>query len=234
MKPHTHWQVLPHGELEHLGGDNLYTVTGTLKMPFAETTRRMTIARLSGGRLAVYSAMSLAEPEMRRIEALGRPAFLIVPGALHRLDIRPWKERYPDLVVIAPEGALDAVGEVVEVDTTSTQLGDYRELAMIVTTPTGRTLIVNDVIFNLPAVPGVAGLGLKALGFGPGHPSVPKLVRFKLVADQAELRDQLRAWAYLPGLERLLVSHGAPIEPPQQTLLALAEHWRDESWPAAA
>jgi hypothetical protein len=67
-----------------------------------------------------------------------------------------------------------------------------------------------------------SSLGLRVLGFGPGHPSMPKLVKKKLVEDETALRAQLRAWAEMPGLQRLLVAHGAPIEHPRETLLALA------------
>lgn len=232
MKPHETWEVLPHGRLERLA-ENLYTVVGKLRMPLGETTRRMTVVRLAGNRLAIYSGIALAEPEMLRLEALGRPEFLIVPSAIHRIDAAPWKARYPQLVVIAPPGARDKVSQVVEIDATSANLNDRRvrldlvpgtgrgELSMVVETDTGKTLVVNDLIFNLPKVPGIAGLGLRLLGFGPGHPSIPKLVKRKLVKDDAAMRAQLRDWA-AEGFERILVSHGEPIEEPEKTLLELA------------
>src|SRR3954465_10949396 len=117
MKPNKEWKVLPHGALERLA-DNLYTVTGQLKMPFGETTRRMTIVRLAGERLAIFSAIALSEPAMKQLETLGTPTFLIVPSAIHRLDVAPWKDRYPDISVLAPAGAKDKVGEVVAIDST--------------------------------------------------------------------------------------------------------------------
>jgi hypothetical protein len=236
VKPNETWKVLPHGEIERLS-ENLYTVVGKLRMPLGESSRRMTIARLAGERLAIYSAIALDEPRMRELEALGRPAYLIVPSAIHRIDAHPWKERYPQLVVIAPAGAREKISEVVAIDATTADLGDprvtldvvpgtdRRELAMTVETATGvgtkKTLVVNDLIFNLPRIKGVAGWGLRLLGFGPGHPTMPKLVMRGLVKDDGVVRDQLRAWADA-GFERILVSHGAPIENPRQTLLELA------------
>jgi len=232
VKPHQHWKVLPHGDIEQLA-DNLYTVVGKLRMPLGETTRRMTIVKLAGNRLAIYSAIALDEARMAKLEALGKPTFMIVPSAIHRIDAKPWKQRYPKIEVIAPAGASDKIGEVVQIDATAIDLGDphvridvvpgtnRRELSMIVETPTGRTLVVNDLIFNLPDYKGVLGLGLKLLGFGPGHPHIPKLVKRKLVADDARMRGQLRAWA-ADGFERMLVSHGAAIEHPREILLELA------------
>jgi hypothetical protein len=233
MKPNHTWRVLPHGDLERLA-DNLYTVEGKLKMPFGETPRRMTIAKLTGARLAIYSAIALDDRRMADLEALGRPAFLIVPSGIHRLDARPWRDRYPRIEVIAPEGAQHRVGAVVDIDATRADLGDprvrveavpgtdCRELAMLVETDTGKTLVVNDLIFNLPKMSGVAGFGLRLLGFGPGHPTIPKLVHRKLVKDDARMRQQLREWAAVEGLERIVVSHGAPITNARETLLELA------------
>jgi hypothetical protein len=232
-KPNEHWNVLPHGALTKLA-DNLYTVTGKLRMPLGETTRRMTVVVLSGGRLAIYSAIALEESEMAKLEALGKPSYLIVPSAIHRLDVKGWLERYPELVVLAPKGSREKVRELIPVDASNGDLDDARamlvpvpgtgegEFAMLVETDTGKTLVVNDLIFNLPRVRGLAGLGLRLLGFGPGRPSMPKLVQKKLVKDRAAVRAQLEEWAHLDELERVLVSHGAPIEHPQSTLRELA------------
>lgn len=232
MKPHQTWDVLPHGQLEQVA-DNLYTIVGKLKMPLMTTPRRMSVVTLARGRTAIYSAIALDEQQLARVLALGTPAFLIVPSGIHRIDVRPWKDRFPEIAVIAPAGARDRIGEVVTIDATAANLGDprvrvepvggtkQRELAMVVETSKGPVLVVNDLIFNLPHMGGVAEFGLRTLGFGPGHPTIPKLVKRKLVADDAAMKAQLRAWADL-GLVRILPAHGAPIETPRETLLQLA------------
>src|SRR5688572_28170228 len=152
MKPHDTWTVMPHGEIEKLA-DNLYTVVGKLPMPFGETPRRMTIARLARNRLAIYSAIALDDKQMNRLESLGTAEFLIVPSGIHRLDVKPWKQRYPHIIVIAPAGARDRIGEVVSIDATRVDLDDprvhvhpvpgtdRRELAMLV----DKTLVLNDL-----------------------------------------------------------------------------------------
>jgi hypothetical protein len=224
---------LPHGSLTKLA-ENLYTVTGKLRMPLGESSRRMTVVVLSGARLAIYSAIALAESEMQKLEALGKPSYLIVPSAIHRLDVAAWRERYPELVVLAPKGSRDKVSEVVPVDASTGDLDDPHvrlvpvpgtddaEFAMLVETESGKTLVVNDLIFNLPAIPGFSGFAMRLLGFGPGRPSMPKLIQKKLVKDRDAVRRQLEEWSQLNGLERVLVSHGAPIEQPQRTLRELA------------
>lgn len=232
MKPHETWKVLPHGDIEKLA-DNLYTVVGKLRMPLGETPRRMTIAKLADEGLVIFSAIALDEARMERLEQIGRPAFLIVPSGIHRLDARPWKDRYPEITVIAPEGAIARIGEIVAIDASAADFGDPRvrvetvpgtggsELAMTVETGTGKTLVLNDLIFNLPKMGGVAGLGLRVLGFGPGHPTMPKLVKRRLVKDERAVQARLHEWA-LEGFERILPAHGAPIETPRETLLELA------------
>jgi hypothetical protein len=227
MKPNDTWKVLPHGKLEQVA-DRLWTVTGELKMPLGKTVRRMTVAKLANGRLVIYSAIALDEAEMKKLESIGRPSVLVVPSGIHRIDAGPWKKRYPDLLVIAPSGARDRIGEVVSIDTSRVELGDpnirvfpvpgtdERELAMVA----GKTLVLNDLIFNLPRMKGIAQWLYRLMGFGPGHPTIPKLVAKKLVADEKLVNAQLRRWAN-DGFERILVAHGAPIENPHDTLLAL-------------
>jgi hypothetical protein len=233
MKPNETWKVQPHGPLTQLSS-NLFTVVGKLHMPLGESTRRMSVVRLSDGRLAIYSAIALHESEMRKLEALGTPSYLIVPSDIHRLDAKVWKARYPLIKVIAPLGSLGRVREIVPVDASDVDFGDPRvtlsvvpgtneqEFSLSVQTDTGTTLIVNDLIFNLPSLHGVGGALMKLMGFAPGRPSMPKLVMKKLIKDKQAVRAQLENWANMAGLERLLVSHGAAIDQPQGALRELA------------
>jgi hypothetical protein len=215
--------------------DDIFTVTGDIHMPIGDFPRRMTIVRLADRRLVVYSAIALDEDEMQAIERLGRPAFLVVPGDLHRMDAKIWKDRYPDLYVVAPAGAWEKVEQVVHVDATSVDFGDPRvalveilgteahEAALVVRTVSGTTLIVNDIIANMPDGKGFAGWLLRLIGFtGPG-PRIPSIVRKREVRDKSALREQLERWAGLSELRRIVVSHGAPIErDPDRALRSLA------------
>jgi hypothetical protein len=80
----------------------------------------MTVVRLANNKLVIFSAIALAEAEMTTLETFGRPSYLIVPSEIHRMDARIWKDRYPDLVVIARGGArADRVEKIVHVDETT-------------------------------------------------------------------------------------------------------------------
>ena len=118
-----HWKVLPHGPLTAVD-DKVWTVTGTLHMPVGDFERRMCVVRLRDGRLVIWSAIALDESEMARLEAFGRPAWLVVPGDDHRMDAKIWLQRYPHLDVAAPAGARDKVLEVVPVDSSAPDFDD--------------------------------------------------------------------------------------------------------------
>ena len=233
-RPNEHWNVLPHGKLTPMD-DGMLTVEGRIKMPLMDLPRRMTVVRLHDSRLVVWSAIALDDAAMATFEAFGRPAFLVVPNDHHRLDAKAWKNRYPELKVIAPEGAREKIADVVAVDMTSPDFGDpgvtfvtvpgtrAHEAALVVRRDRGTTLVLNDLVGNIRAASGIDGWLLRLAGFAGDDAQIPRVVKMALVKDAADLRAQLLEWAELPGLRRIIVSHGDPIESePQRTLRDLA------------
>ena len=233
-RPNENWNVLPHGKLTPMD-DGMLTVEGRIKMPLMDLPRRMTVVRLHDSRLVVWSAIALDDAAMATFEAFGRPAFLVVPNDHHRLDAKAWKNRYPELKVIAPEGAREKIANVVAVDTTSPDFGDpgvtfvtvpgtrAHEAALVVRRERGTTLVLNDLVGNIHAASGIDGWLLRLAGFAGDDAQIPRVVKMALVKDAADLRAQLLEWAELPGLRRIIVSHGDPIESePQRTLRDLA------------
>ncbi len=223
MKPFTTWTVLPHGKLMQLD-DNILSVSGTMHMPpMGEVERRMTVVRLADGRLVIWSAIALDEPEMAKLEAFGRPAYLIVPGDLHRMDASAWKQRYPQLIVVTPAAARGKVEEVVPVDATDVDFGDpkvsylpvpgtgEREAALLVEGVDGSTLVLNDLIFDLANRPGLSGWLFKAIGMTGDEAHIPPVVRMRKVVDRDALGAVLRQWAGMPRLKRVIISHGGII-----------------------
>ncbi|HTM81611.1 hypothetical protein [Asticcacaulis sp.] len=157
---------------------------------------------------------------MKEIEATGRPAYLIVPGDRHRMDSKVWKERYPDMKIVAPAGAQKAADKAVQVDATEVDFADAsvrfvtikgmsgHEAALLVGRSTGTTLIVNDVIGNMP---NESGFVLRIMGFAGDEPHIPLPIKMGL-KEKELLRDQLLTWADEPDLRRIIMSHGEPIE----------------------
>ncbi len=218
------WEIMPHEDLVQVD-DGILTVAGEIRMPLGNFPRRMTVVRLSGNRTVIYSAIALDEPEMRRIEAMGAPAFLIVPGDHHRLDARIWKQRYPRIRVIAPPGAIEAVEEAVHVDSSSDILDDPdtrlvimpgaggHEAALEIRRASGLTIVANDLIANVAHPHGIgAQIMARLMGFGVSEPQVPHLIRRLIVDDKVALAHQFADWAAEPELRRIIVSHGDVIE----------------------
>lgn len=226
------WTPLPHGPVERLA-DNLLRVEGSL--PDMPLRRVMTVARLGDGRLLCHNAIALDEQGLRAVEALGAPALLLVPNGWHRLDARAWKARYPSLRVYCPAGARKRVEQVVAVD------GSYDDVpadaavrarhlegvgrgegVLEVRSPDGVTLVLNDIVFNQPHLPGFFGLVYRLLG-SSGGPKVTRFARWFMVKDRAALRADLERLAATPDLRRVIVSHVVPIvERPAEVLREVA------------
>lgn len=230
------WSVEPHGELVSLA-EGLLTVEGEIEMPLGRFPRRMTVARLSTGGTVIWSAVALREPDMERVEALGAPAWLVVPGVAHRLDARIWKARYPAMKVLCPPGAREKVEEAVAVDATEDPFGDPamafevvpgtrgREAALHVRSPRDEvTLVTNDIVANVRHPHGAgAHIMARLLGFGVNHPSIPWVGKRIFLDDPRALAAAMRRWADEPGLRRLVPSHGDVLEAPSEHLRRLAD-----------
>ena len=231
-KANATWTVLAHGPLEKLD-DGLWRIEGSL--PGMALKRVMTIARLADGALVIHNAIALDDAGMRALDALGKVAFIVVPNGYHRLDAPSFAKRYPDARVLAPRGARAKVEEVVTVN------GDYGDLpadqhvrlehldgvrngegVMRVESDDGVTLVFNDLVFNMPHMPGFSGFVMRVLG-SSGGPRVTRIARMLLIKEKAAVRAHLERLAATPRLKRIVVSHHQVIvDAPSATLARVA------------
>jgi hypothetical protein len=219
-KPFEKWTVHPHEPIEKIH-ENLWRVQAPF--PGAPFPRVMVLARLDDGRVIIHNAIALDDASMKELEAWGKPAFLIVPNAGHRMDAKIFKDRYPELRVITPPGSKAKVEQVVKVDATTGDFGDEgaryevldgtkeREGVLFVRSGEGTTLVFNDAIMNMRSLPGFGGFMMGLFGFTGPAPKVSFPARMALVADKQALRAHLERLAETPGLERLEVGHGTPV-----------------------
>ena len=228
--PFKEWTVLPHGKLTRVN-ERIAEVVGELKMPLMILPRRMTVVRAATGDLVIFSAIALHEPAMAELEALGRPAFLVVPSVRHRLDAPAYVLRYPTLTVVAPQAGADKIADVVRVTTHAPDFGDptvrYVEIAgdsaLEVDSEDGLTVIVNDLIGDIHDEHGVGGWLLRLTGFAGDEANVPGPVKLLLGKHKSEVALQFRRWAEREDLRRIIVSHGDTIDvDPRGTLRRLA------------
>jgi hypothetical protein len=192
-------------------------------MPVGTFERRMTVVRLAGGGLVIYSPIALDEPQMQRLEAFGTPAFLVIPGSHHRVDAKIWKDRYPAAQVIAAEGAREAVEEIVPVESTApmfadpgvrffTVSGTSKDEAALTVRGNGTTLILNDILANVQNAKGINGVIAHIFGFSGKKPQIPLPEKLSILDDKKALAAQFRDWAADPALKRIVVSHGEIVE----------------------
>lgn len=212
------WTVLNNEPIETFS-DNLWGVQGF--MPDGKNRRRMIVARRSDGDLVIHNVIALDEAGMARLEAFGRVRYMVVPNAFHRQDAYIWKQRFPDMLVVAPAGARGAVEKEVRVDLDYDQLppddvvrlGHNDGLAkkegfMLTQGPDGATLTYCDTLLNMPPMSGIFGFLLSPTG----KPSLPRLIRWMMVKDKAALAAQLRSFADRERIVRIIPGHGSVMD----------------------
>jgi hypothetical protein len=208
------WTVLPHDPIEKLE-ENLWTADGALAR--GPIRRRMMVARYQDGRLAFLNAVPLGEESMREIEAWGTPAFLVVPNGFHRLDLQPYKARYPELEIICGAASAARVSQVVPVTggydrlprepTLRIERLDGTKVDEPYARAGGTLCIPGDALFNVPRSPGFGGLVLRLVG-SAGSPRVTPIARLFIVGDRARLRAEFLRLAAEAGLARIAPCHG--------------------------
>ena len=232
-KLHDRWEVLPHGPVREIS-PGILTVVGQIPMPLGNFPRRMTVVALDRKRSAIFSPMPLRENSMTEIEALGAPAYLIVPNGGHRLDLRPFHARFPKAKIVTAPGSKSRVEEAVQPAQTRATLGRHaklltlagcneRELVLRIDRDNDVTLVTNDVIGHVGHPEGLgAKLMSRLLGFGP-RAQVTRPAKWFFIKDRAALAAQFRDWAKIDGLRRLIPSHGDIVDRPSALLERLAK-----------
>jgi hypothetical protein len=220
--PSRPWTVLPHRPLEALD-DNLWTVRGDVPgIPGLD--RRMSIVRRGDGGLIFYNAVPVDEATLAAIRALGTPAQLVVPHALHAMDAAAFREKL-GVKVYAPAARRAEVGQRVPVDGAFEDLprdpavsleavAGFTTAEGVLTVRSGprASVAVADLVTNVAHGPGVRGLVFRLVGFTGPEPKLPTPVRLRVLRDRAAVRAALQRLAATPGLARIVPSHGAIVD----------------------
>jgi Domain of unknown function (DUF4336) len=227
------WRVGEHGPLQKLEA-NLWRVEG--EVGGTKLRRVMTLAKLADGGLLVHNAIAMTEWQMQEVEAWGPVRYIVVPNAYHRLDCARFKRRYPKAAIVTPKGAVKRVREMTPVDLTfdefpSDENVELRHLAgtrdaegvLTVHHEVGSSVVLNDLVFNMPHVGGGVGWFLRYVTRSTGGPVISRVARLLVVHDKSAIVRELDALADIPGLKRVIVSHHEVIdEKPAEVLKSLA------------
>lgn len=198
---------------------------------------RMTVVRLSDGRLWVHSPLP-ARPELfADVLALGPVVWLVAPNRLHHLYIGDWHRELPDAEVHVAPGLEtkrpDLAVTGVLGDAVAPGWAQALEPLPLEGMPAANefvffhgasaTLIVSDLVFNLDASsPPLTRLVFRLIG-SPGE-LAPTLVEKLLIRDRAAFRRSLERILEWP-FERVVMAHGSVWQHGGREALARGYAW---------
>jgi hypothetical protein len=217
-KPRRPWTVNHPGPLIPRA-DGLWTVDDDVPgLPGAG--RRMSVVRRSDGTLLFFNAIPVPDATLAQILALGTPRALVVPNHLHSLDAGAFVTKL-NVTAYVPSPGVELIAERVTCRPISELPVDA---ALRVFTNEGfrtkeavlfvreDTLLIADLVTNVPHVASLTGLVMRFVGFTGPEPRLPKPVRKRVETDTAAVRGLLTTLADLPGLARIVPTHGAVVE----------------------
>ncbi len=223
---------LKHGDFKQLD-KNLWILEGELPLHLP-LPRTMTVFRMDDGGLWIHSAIALDDRRQRELESFGRPAYLVVPSTMHRLDAPVYKQTYPAIRVVCPEAAKEKVEQKVHVDNSCEN--EFRDSQVVVhkmpgakpielsyelpLASGGKAVVFNDLLVNVTQLNGLLGKLMMLVG-RVGFFRSPPSNKFLLIDDRTKFKQWLEAQAQRNDLKIITVAHGAPLT--EQIPHALAE-----------
>jgi hypothetical protein len=212
------WTVTRHRPLEKLE-DNLWALDADMhgRAPF---NRRMAIVKLADGRLVFFNPVPMDDAALAEVRAWGQPAFLVVPHGMHKTDTHPFRAKL-GVKVVTPASARARVEKLAPVDgdldlvpadpglTVETVGGSKGEAIFIVKSGDRTSLVFADLYMHIPPpVP----FFMRLMGWS-GQPQIaPFMWRRFFMKDRKAVHAYVERLAALPGLVRLVPTHGPIVE----------------------
>ncbi len=206
------WTVLKPSPLTQRG-PNLWTIDDDIP-GLAGVNRRMTVVKRADGTLLFFNAVPMPDATLAQLRAMGTPTALVLPNRYHALDAAAFAQKL-NVTTFMPDVALPALAPMVTGrsiselppgdDVTAITLESFhtREVALVV----GKTLVVGDVVSNVPHGRGLRAWLMKTIGFTGPVPRLPAPAWKRVGRDRALLGRELEALAQRP-LDTLIPSHG--------------------------
>lgn len=207
---------------------------------------RMVVARLSNGRLWIWSPIPIDDGLAREIEALGEVGHIVAPNALHHLHFAAAAERFPSAERwIAPALAhkrpdLAGCGRLDD-EPPAAWAGELEQLRVegapkldevVFFHRASKSLIVTDLVFNVLEYRGwFSGLVFRMVG---AHKRLAQSRALRmLVRDRAAAAASARrilAWDF----ERVVMAHGEIVDRDARARMTEALRWMLGGAPAIA
>lgn len=184
--------------------------------------------RLRGGGLAIHSPTRLGAPMFEALAALGEVRFLLAPNHFHHLGLPAYRERFPQALVVASDGArprLEKKGHapIAGLEALEAELaeGDHLlrpeglkngEVFLSLACGGARQWLVCDAFFHeTRGLSGMRQVLFRALGVAPGF-RLGQTFLWVGIADRRRYRAWLEAALAREQPRRLWVSHGTPYD----------------------
>jgi hypothetical protein len=207
------WLVTPHTPLEQ-HDDNLWSLESPV--PGLPAWRRMIVAKDHSGGLIFYNAVPVDEPTLAAVLALGKPKALVIPHARHGIDAPAFSTKLGvpihgphrnEAAMRARFGPVRQLGELEDAALRFEELDGTKsgEPVMVVRSGPRVSLVFADAYQDHSTH--IGPLLARLMGFR-GGPSTPPFFRLFFTSDLKALRSHLARLAQLPGLHRVLPSHG--------------------------
>lgn len=197
---------------------NLWVATREFTSDVGHVHSRMTVIRLTNGRLLIVSPVPIDSVLRAEVEGLGQPEVLLAPNVFHHLFIGGWLTAFPGTRIFCSPGLISKRSDIKfdgilgdrsafkwskEVDLTPID-GVPRYDEVVFFHVASRTLIVADLVFNYaPEIadqdPGGAD------GLGP-HTRIRAAT-----TDRDALRTSIKKVLQWP-FDRVVVTHGDNVE----------------------
>lgn len=200
---------------------------------------RMTVMRLPGGTLVVWSPVALS-PELRsQTEALGKIGFILPPNSLHHSFVAEWQQAYPEAAVLAPPGLTNKRADIRfagnitdplpepwqgEIEVVVCWGNTITEEAVFFHRRSG-TILFADLIQHLPNdwFGGWRGIVARLDLMTGAEAAVPRKFRMAF-RDRQAARDAVVRILRWPS-RAILIAHGAPVVGDTQGFLRQAFGW---------
>jgi hypothetical protein len=207
--------------------DGLWTVPGEASMGFVHFPCRMTILRLTDGRLMLISPVALTDEDVAGIAELGEVAYLVAPNGFHHLVLGAAQARFPNAATYAVPVVQKKKQKHLRYDGVLTKLDsppwhpDVEQLRIagipaldevVFFHKATKTVIVTDLFFNLTEVANLATKMMFQMVGAWGKPAQSTLEKF-LTKDRAAAKasiETMLAWAP----ERIIMAHGNILDGP--------------------
>lgn len=214
--------------MQQLAND-LWVIRHPLSLLGGELGRTVTIIRIDG-KLLIHSTAAFNKEEVAALHALGTPNWMLDATLMHDTCARAGRAALPEATYHAPKGfpviqdspplpllppPPEWAGRVEVIELRGAPMMSEH----VFFHRPSRTLVLADLIFNLPAnaSPWTRFLARTASGLKAGTPGVSRLVKMSIRDRKAfgESVQQVLAWDF----DRVIVGHGEMIERDGKSIL---------------